>query len=63
MSEHITTVKLIRAWREYRPECECGWVGDYLTARAQAEKQADVHAATGDDPITSESYTKTQRRT
>lgn len=40
---HKTSVHFMAAWREYRPECTCGWVGSYWSIPADAGAEAERH--------------------
>ena len=40
---HEATVKWMAGYREYRPECVCGWVGSYDADNTRAQHEAAGH--------------------
>jgi hypothetical protein len=44
-ARHSTTTALQPAWKEWRAECVCGWVGSYLPTRSASEREALAHKA------------------
>lgn len=49
--QHIVTVKLHRAWNEYRADCSCGHTGSYFPRREHAVREGEIHARTGASPV------------
>lgn len=43
--EHALDLKWIEGYREFLPECICGWVGSYRSVRMHAEQEYVAHVA------------------
>jgi hypothetical protein len=41
---HTPEARWQPGWNEWRPECQCGWVGSYWTLQVSAQAEADKHA-------------------
>lgn len=42
-TEHKTTVRFQRGWREYLASCSCAWVGSYVKSKVYSEAEAREH--------------------
>ena len=43
MADHTTRVVWQAGWREWRPECSCGWIGSYWQIERLAHREANRH--------------------
>lgn len=43
MTEHEPSVKFQRAFKEWRSECSCGWIGSYWKTEARAWQECAAH--------------------